>query len=97
MQTQTNTQPNKRAASDLDRTIGGNIKRVREATGHSQVDLANSLDISFQQVQKYESARNRIAASRLATIAKLWGVPLTVFLTPADQPIAVSARRGVSS
>jgi len=40
----------------------------------SQTDVAELLGMSFQQVQKYEAATNRIAASRLFELAQIFGV-----------------------
>lgn len=45
--------------------IGRRLRERRVALGLSQGELAAKLDISFQQVQKYESGANRISGSRL--------------------------------
>ena len=45
----------------------------------SQTDVAQQLDISFQQVQKYEMGTNRIAASRLFELAQVLNVPTSYF------------------
>lgn len=47
--------------------------------GMSQEQLASSLGLTFQQVQKYERGMNRIGASRLYHIAKSLGVPVSFF------------------
>jgi transcriptional regulator with XRE-family HTH domain len=59
-----------KAASDADRAIGSRIAAIRSAQGMSQTTLAGALGISFQQVQKYEKGRNRIAVGRLHAIAE---------------------------
>jgi len=41
------------------------MRQRREICGMPQKELARQLDISFQQVQKYESGANRISASKL--------------------------------
>jgi len=43
--------------------------------GISQEELADALDLSFQQVQKYEKGTNRIGASRLEHISRFLQVP----------------------
>ena len=53
-----------------DTTIGQNVKRIRRANEQTQADLANTLGVSYQQVQKYESGTNRIAAGRIPVIAR---------------------------
>ncbi|MCL4164987.1 UNVERIFIED_CONTAM: hypothetical protein GTU68_029332 [Idotea baltica] len=47
--------------------------------GMTQAELAEKLGIRFQQVQKYESGSNRVAASRLWDIAQVVGVPVGYF------------------
>lgn len=46
--------------------------------GISQKDLARLLNLTFQQIQKYESAGNRISASNLYRIAQVLQVPIGV-------------------
>jgi transcriptional regulator with XRE-family HTH domain len=45
----------------------------------TQEALAQHLDVTFQQIQKYEKGANRIAASRLHAIAQFLGVPIEFF------------------
>jgi transcriptional regulator with XRE-family HTH domain len=47
------------------------------ALGISQEKLGDALGVTFQQVQKYEKGKNRVAPSRLAAIAA------TLQVTPA--------------
>ena len=50
----------------------------------SQTEVADELEVTFQQVQKYESGRNRIAASRLAALSKLLKVTPGYFFKETD-------------
>jgi len=45
----------------------------------SQTDVARKLDLSFQQIQKYEIGSNRVAASRLFELAQLFDVSPAYF------------------
>ena len=45
----------------------------------SQTKVGEALDISFQQVQKYENGTNRISASRLQQLANLLDVTPAYF------------------
>lgn len=47
--------------------------------GMSQQELGAALDITFQQIQKYEKGTNRISASRLIDICDALDVPVTYF------------------
>jgi transcriptional regulator with XRE-family HTH domain len=55
----------------LDVIIASNVKTARTARGLTQADVAEALGLTFQQVQKYESGKNRISASRLVEIARI--------------------------
>ena len=45
----------------------------------TQQQLAQSVGIRFQQIQKYESGANRISASRLWDLAKALEMPVSFF------------------
>ena len=54
----------------IDAHIGGRMRRRRRQLGLTQHQLAIACGVRFQQIQKYESGANRIAASRLWKIAQ---------------------------
>ncbi len=62
-------------ASPVEVHIGTRLRLRRQALSMTQADLAEALGISFQQVQKYESAGSRISASRLYQVARVLDVP----------------------
>lgn len=64
--------------NDIDVQIGETISILRTRQGMTQKDLAKRLGITFQQIQKYETASNRIAASRLFKIARELDVPIAI-------------------
>lgn len=55
----------------------------RVLLGMSQEKLGESLNLTFQQVQKYEKGTNRIGASRLQQISKTLNVPPAYFFDGA--------------
>jgi ribosome-binding protein aMBF1 (putative translation factor) len=55
----------------IDVEVGGRIRTRRLLLGMNQQALADALDLTFQQVQKYEHGANRVSASRLAAMAKI--------------------------
>ncbi|MER9696997.1 helix-turn-helix transcriptional regulator [Mesorhizobium sp. M0146] len=67
------------APHPADQHVGRQIAVVRVQSDVSQAQLARSIGISFQQLQKYENARNRVSASMLYEIAKSLGVPVRRF------------------
>ena len=66
------------------RELGLNIRAARSASGKSQSDVAEHIDVSFQQVQKYENGTNRIPVDRLVSLADYLEVPLSQFVAPSD-------------
>lgn len=58
----------------IDKHIGSRIKIRRNVVGLTQSQLAKAVGVTFQQVQKYERASNRVPASRLFRIAIALGV-----------------------
>jgi transcriptional regulator with XRE-family HTH domain len=53
----------------IDRHVGLRIRLRRKELGISQEKLAESIGLTFQQVQKYERAANRVSASKLWEVA----------------------------
>ena len=63
----------------IDVHVGKRIRMRRLLLGMNQETLANALDLTFQQVQKYEGGANRVSASRLSAMAEILGVPISFF------------------
>jgi transcriptional regulator with XRE-family HTH domain len=77
-----------------DQHVGRQIAIVRVQSDVSQAQLARAIGISFQQLQKYENARNRVSASMLYEIAKSLDVPVSRFFEglPGNDQTAIEAR-----
>ncbi|WP_420419629.1 helix-turn-helix domain-containing protein [Pacificispira sp.] len=52
----------------------------------SQQELGDAFGITFQQIQKYENATNRVSASRLYALAKIFGLPVGAFFSGLEYP-----------
>lgn len=61
-------------AERLDREIGARVRRARKERGLTQTQLGEALNVSFQQVQKYERGTNRISSSALILIGRVLDV-----------------------
>jgi transcriptional regulator with XRE-family HTH domain len=68
-----------KAPSPTDKYVASRIRLRRLQISLSQEDLAHALDVTFQQVQKYEKGTNRVSAGRLQEIAKVLSVPIQFF------------------
>ncbi|WP_236823582.1 helix-turn-helix domain-containing protein [Blastochloris viridis] len=67
--------------------VGRRIRARRLELGLSLNALAVQLELTFQQVQKYESGANRVAASRLMRIAEALHVPPSFFFPPTQESL----------
>ncbi|MFC3068097.1 helix-turn-helix domain-containing protein [Phenylobacterium soli] len=54
-----------RGPNPVDRHVGLRIRMRRKELGISQERLAEAVGLTFQQIQKYERAANRVSASKL--------------------------------
>lgn len=55
---------------DIDIKAGILLRRERTLRGYSQDELAKSIGVTFQQIQKYEKGLNRISLSTLFAICE---------------------------
>jgi transcriptional regulator with XRE-family HTH domain len=68
----------------IDMLVGRRIRARRNELSVTQTELAERLGVTFQQVQKYETGKNRVSCSRLSDIAKTLETPISYFF--ADSP-----------
>jgi len=59
--------------------IGRRIREFRQKAGFSQEKLAEAIDMSFQQVQKYENGVSKLNTSKLQLIADALGITVYAF------------------
>lgn len=67
-------------ATPADQRIGARVREARLLINMSQESLGGRLDLTFQQIQKYEKGVNRIATTRLLQIARETGKPFSFFI-----------------
>ncbi|MEK6734470.1 MAG: helix-turn-helix transcriptional regulator [Pseudomonadota bacterium] len=71
----------------IDRFIGAKIQELRLAHGMSRQDLGDKIEVTHQQLQKYEMGINRVSAGRLALIAKFLGTSVSTFYEGLDNQL----------
>lgn len=71
--------------NEIDVQVGRMMQIMRTKMGMSQKDLAKITGVTFQQIQKYETASNRIFASRLYEIARAMELPIGRFFGEMDK------------
>ncbi|MEL0205107.1 MAG: helix-turn-helix transcriptional regulator [Alphaproteobacteria bacterium] len=80
----------------IDMHVGKRIRLRRTLLGMSQEQLGSELDITFQQVQKYERGANRVSASRLWGISQILDSPINYFFDDMSENTMRSLPRRVS-
>ena len=72
--------PNKgRSTAAIDDHVGGRIRERRIMLGLTQQQLAELIEVTYQQAHKYERGINRVSAGRLFEIARALSAPITYF------------------
>lgn len=67
-------------ADPIDVEVGARLRLLRKAAGLAQYALGEALGVTYQQIQKYETGENRLAASTLVRAAKAVGVEPSILL-----------------
>ena len=76
----------------IDVYIGNRLRQRRSFLGMSQTALGAAIDVSFQQIQKYERGVNRVGATQLFEVSRVLDVPVSFFFENAG---ALSFKSGV--
>ena len=71
----------------IDNHVGQRLRERRQELALSQTAVADKLEVTFQQVQKYERGMNRISASRLYDLCGILNVPIEYFFEGLDEDL----------
>ena len=82
--------------NSIDMHVGKRVRLRRALFGMSQEQLCAKLNVTFQQVQKYERGANRISASRLLDISQILDVPISYFFDDMSECTMCSSTRFIS-
>jgi len=72
----------------VDIKVGETIRQLRIDRKLSQSDLASSLGVSYEQIQKYEAGKKRVTTSQLVRIAHILRADVSVFFA-GNQPLPI--------
>ena len=59
--------------------LGRKLRMRRLSLGLTQTKVANAINVTFQQIQKYEKGTNGVSSSRLIQLSTFLKVPITYF------------------
>lgn len=65
--------------NDVDKHVARRIRERRLMAGVTQAELADAVGVSYQQLHKYETGKNRVTAATLYTIAHVLNVSVGSF------------------
>jgi transcriptional regulator with XRE-family HTH domain len=69
----------------MDKEIGTTLKEMRVMRSLTQTELGKVLNVSFQQIQKYKTGQNRIAAISLFKLLKYMNIPVVDFVKELEE------------
>ena len=72
----------KTRTNEIDKQLGERLRFLRHLRGYTQAQLAERLDMTFQQVQKYEKGTNRISAAKLIEMSDILRCDVEDFTRP---------------
>ena len=79
------------------RIIGNRIKQRRRELGLSQEKLAEALDVSYQQIQRYENGTNLLNTDKLQVVADFLNIPVSYLFEERGVTAADAAGLYISS
>ena len=64
---------------NFNKHLGNKLKLRRLALGLTQTKVAKAINVTFQQIQKYEKGTNGVSSNRLMQLSNFLKVPITYF------------------
>ena len=64
---------------NFNKHLGNKLKLRRLALGLTQTKIAKAINVTFQQIQKYEKGTNGVSSIRLLQLANFLKVPVNYF------------------
>ena len=80
---------------NFNRHIGSKLRQRRLAMGLTQTKVAQAINVTFQQIQKYEKGTNGISSLRIMQLSKFLKVPVVYFFE--EYPSYESTTQGSNS
>ena len=65
--------------ANFNRHLGSKLRMKRLSLGLTQTKVAQAINVTFQQIQKYEKGTNGISSLRIMQLSNFLKVPITFF------------------
>tara|TARA_B110000902_G_C14056934_1_gene493943 strand:+ start:415 stop:780 length:366 start_codon:yes stop_codon:yes gene_type:complete len=59
--------------------LGKKLRMRRQSLGLTQTKVAQAINVTFQQIQKYEKGTNGVSSTRLMQLSQFLKLPITYF------------------
>ncbi len=66
-------------STQLNQHLGRKLRLRRTSLGLTQTQVAKAINVTFQQIQKYEKGTNGVSSARLLQLANFLKVPIKYF------------------
>ena len=76
---------------NFNKHLGNKLKLRRLALGLTQTKVAQAINVTFQQIQKYEKGTNGVSSNRLMQLSQFLKVPIIYFFEDFKEFKDVSA------
>jgi transcriptional regulator with XRE-family HTH domain len=63
----------------VNKRIAERLKMIRHIRGFSLKDIGEKLNMTYQQVQKYEAGKNNIPLCKLLILSEIFNVKMDIF------------------
>ena len=80
---------------NFNRHLGSKLRMRRLSLGLTQTKVAQAINVTFQQIQKYEKGTNGISSLRIMQLANFLKVPIVFFFE--DLPTSGSGEESLDS
>ena len=83
---------------NFNRHLGSKLRMRRLALGLTQTKVAQAINVTFQQIQKYEKGTNGISSLRIMQLANFLKVPVVYFFEdyPGYNTISIDSDKAES-
>jgi len=82
---------------NFNRHLGSKLKMRRLALGLTQTKVAQAINVTFQQIQKYEKGTNGISSLRIMQLANFLKVPVVYFFEDFPDYVANNNNQSIES
>ena len=81
---------------NFNKHLGNKLKLRRLALGLTQTKVAKAINVTFQQIQKYEKGTNGVSSNRLMQLSQFLKVPIIYFFEDFKEFKDINTIEGVN-